>query len=598
MPQLQGVIMKFRFMLGTLAAMLLVVGVASAKVESAEEFLQIVQERVESGVLTAEDALLLKFHYAFDRDQLPEELQPEGVAPMKCGTVLIMELEQMRGSLRSDALETIEAYIAPRNDPALATYISPSGIFRITYQTSGSHAVPAGDANSNGIPDWVERMAEYADYVWDFEIDQLGFRGPPVPSSFTYYEISIESLSGIYGYCTVVNYALGMTRIVLHNNYLGFPPNDDPDGHALGAAKVTIAHEFKHASQFMTSRWSESDWVEGDATWMEEIAYPETNDYLNYLSSGSPISNPNITLNGLYEDCVWQLYLSETHGVPFIVDFWEWRRTNQSQTVINSYEQILINYGSDLITAWNEFTTWNYASGVRWLPTESYAEGNRYPTGQLQRQITSYPHTWSSTVPRLAANFIRCTNASTPGETLRVTFNGAAGTRWTLSAVVNISYFYNTGTTFLVPLVNDDSAEWVLPYDLDGVYSVGFVVGNANKIGTNSSYTITVEKVPYQATSVADMPQALAITGNHPNPFNPSTNIRFALTDQGHTELDVVDLSGRKVRTLVSGNLLSGDHTVLWNGQDDLGRSLPSGTYIAHLRSGDQVASHKLVLTK
>ncbi len=589
--------MKFRFLLGTLAAMLLVVGVASAKVESSQEFLQILQDRVERGELTAEDALLLKFHYAFDRDRLPEDLQPVGVAPLKCGTTLIIELEQLRGGMSRGAIETIEAYLAPRNDPALATYISPSGIFRITYQTTGTHAVPAGDANSNGIPDWVELMAQYADYVWDFEINQLGFRAPPVPGSFPYYEIAIESLSGIYGYCTVVNYSAGMTRIVLHNNYLGFPPNNDPDGNQLGAAKVTIAHEFKHASQFMTSRWSENDWVEGDATWMEEIAYPETNDYLNYLSSGSPISNPNVTLNGLYEDCVWQHYISETHGVQSIVDFWEHRRTNQSQGVINSYEVILQNYGSTLRGAWNEFTTWNFATGVRWLPDHSYEEGNRYPTGQIQRQVTSYPHTWNSTVPRLAANFIRCTNIDAPGETLRITFNGDAGTLWTLSAVVNISYFYNTGTTFLVPLTGN-SIQWDVPYDMAGVYNVGFVVGNANKIGTNSSYSVTIEKIPFQSTSVGDTPRVLAITGNHPNPFNPSTSIRFSLADQGHAELDIVDLSGRKVRTLVSGGMAAGEHTVLWNGQDDHGRGLPSGTYIANLRSGDKVASHKLVLTK
>lgn len=593
--------MKFRFLLVALAALLLVVGVASAKVESAAEFLQIVQERVDHGELSTEDALLLKFHYAFDRDRLPDDLQPTSLAPLKCGTSLIIEFEQMRDDLRGDVVQAIEGYLAPRNDPGLATYISPSGLFRITYQTSGQHAVPPGDANGNGIPDWVENMGEYADYTWDQTINVLGFRAPPVPGTYTYYDISIESLSGIYGYCQVVNYGAGMTRIVLHNNYIGFPPNDDPDGNQLGAAKVTIAHEFKHASQFITSRWSEGNhgpWVESDAVAHEELVYPAANDYLNYLSSGSPISHPMQTLDGNYEDCVWQLYLYQNHGISYLVDFWERRAGNFSETPINTFEQILINYGTDLTSTWNDFTAWNFASGVRWLAEGTYEEGNRYPTGSAQRTVNSYPDTYNGTCSRIAANFIRCLNVDTPDERIKVTFNGAAGVRWTLAAVVNVSYFYNTGTYYLVELENDNAAEWVLPYDLTGVYSVGFVVGNGNKIGVNATYSIQVEKVPFDPTSVSDTPAVMAISGNHPNPFNPSTSIQFALGSHGHAALDIYDVSGRKVRSLVGAGLDAGNHTVVWDGQDDLGRSLPSGTYVARLRSGDQVSSHKLVLAK
>ena len=51
--------------------------------------------------------------------------------------------------------------------------------------------------------------------------------------------------------------ALGSTIIVLHNNFINFPSNTDPDGVVLGAAKVTAAHEFQHAIQYATSNWSE-----------------------------------------------------------------------------------------------------------------------------------------------------------------------------------------------------------------------------------------------------------------------------------------------------------------------------------------------------
>ena len=81
------------------AAVLLAAGVAGAAVESAAEFLQIVQQRVDRGELTADEALLLKFRYAFDRSKLPADLQPIGKAPMKCGTPLIVEYTQRGAAL-------------------------------------------------------------------------------------------------------------------------------------------------------------------------------------------------------------------------------------------------------------------------------------------------------------------------------------------------------------------------------------------------------------------------------------------------------------------------------------------------------------------
>ncbi|MDY0110818.1 MAG: T9SS type A sorting domain-containing protein [Candidatus Krumholzibacteria bacterium] len=589
--------MKARFLLGALVAMLLMIGVASAKVDSAEEFLAIVQQRVDSGELTAEEALLLKFHYAFDRERLPEELQPTWLAPMKCGTPLIIELEALRGNLRSDILATIEGYLAPP-EGSRAVYMSPLNNFRITYETSGQHAVPAGDANSNGIPDWVELMGEYFEYVFDFECNQLGFQSPPIGTLYPYMSVSLESLSGIYGYTQVVSSVNGMTRIVLHNNYVGFPPNDDPDGDQLGAAKVTIAHEFKHSTQYAGSRWSEGDWVECDATWMEEIAYPAANDYLNYLTSGSPISSPATTLNGSYEDCVWQHYLSETHGIPIIVDYWIWRKTHQGQGVIDSYDQMIINHGASLQSAWNEFTAWNFASGVRWLEDQSYAEGFRYPTGSAQRTMTSYPSSYNSSVARLAANFIRCLNVNSPGYAAKVTFSATAGERITLAAIVNHSYLDYTGAYYLIPLGSNNQVEFVVPYDLDGVYSVGFVVGNANKIGVNQSYSISVELVPFEVDVADGLTPQLTIAGNYPNPFNPSTSIKFALGTPGRAQLEIYDVSGRKVRTLLNAILGVGEHTVQWNGLGDDGHGVPSGTYFARLSSGDQISSHKLLLAR
>ncbi len=94
------------------------------------------------------------------------------------------------------------------------------------------------------------------------------------------------------------------------------------------------------------------------------------------------------------------------------------------------------------------------------------------------------------------------------------------------------------------------------------------------------------------------MPKAITITGNSPNPFNPSTTISFSLPAPGHASLAVYDITGRKVRTLVSGLMSSGEHAVTWDGRDEAGQPVASGVYISRLTAGKHVATEKMALVR
>ena len=84
-----------------------------------------------------------------------------------------------------------------------------------------------------------------------------------------------------------------------------------------------------------------------------------------------------------------------------------------------------------------------------------------------------------------------------------------------------------------------------------------------------------------------------------PNPFNPITGIGFRLDEKSAVTLEVFDLAGRLVRTLVRGRIFeAGSRTLAWNGTGDGGRSLPAGTYICRLAAGDQVRTRRLTLIK
>jgi hypothetical protein len=83
-----------------------------------------------------------------------------------------------------------------------------------------------------------------------------------------------------------------------------------------------------------------------------------------------------------------------------------------------------------------------------------------------------------------------------------------------------------------------------------------------------------------------------------PNPFNPNTTVYFSMSVAGHAELVVYDLAGRKVKTLASGFMQAGDYQSPWNGRDDSGRQVASGTYIYMLRAGTHVETNRMVLLK
>ena len=89
-----------------------------------------------------------------------------------------------------------------------------------------------------------------------------------------------------------------------------------------------------------------------------------------------------------------------------------------------------------------------------------------------------------------------------------------------------------------------------------------------------------------------------ALNGNIPNPFNPTTAISFSLETAGHVVLEIFNVKGEKIRTLVDGNFQVASHSVIWNGKDDLGRTAASGIYFYKMRSGSFTSTKKMILMK
>ena len=83
---------------------------------------------------------------------------------------------------------------------------------------------------------------------------------------------------------------------------------------------------------------------------------------------------------------------------------------------------------------------------------------------------------------------------------------------------------------------------------------------------------------------------------NHPNPFNPSTLIPFELSAGGHVRLDIYNILGQRVVTLIDGERPAGFQRVQWDGLDASGRGVAAGVYIYRLSTGDWNDARKLLL--
>jgi hypothetical protein len=95
-----------------------------------------------------------------------------------------------------------------------------------------------------------------------------------------------------------------------------------------------------------------------------------------------------------------------------------------------------------------------------------------------------------------------------------------------------------------------------------------------------------------------DLPVALVLDQNHPNPFNPLTTISFSLPRDDKVRLKIFDVRGQLVRTLADGPQTAGSHSVVWNGRDDRGAEVASGTYLYRLETSESTVGRKMLLLK
>ena len=519
------------------------------------------------------------------------------VTTQKCGTLLASPAMSQRPKARA-----MDAEPSTENN-LIQSHQSPSGKFVLYYTLTGSDAVPSNDEDQNGIPDYVETAAVAADSSYKKMVLELGYTDP-IPEG-EMYRIDFENM-GFYGYTYPSGDPSG-TSMSVHHDFVGFPQNDWPDGDVEGALLVTIAHEFKHAIQYADNRWSggvgDQDWLEMDATMMEETVYDDVNDYYNYLVSNSIFSSPTQATPVAYSHVTWMLYFAETYGESFWVEVWREIAQNRDRSMLDAMTivyQRLLGGGSGVqestflesaLALKNDHTQnhlWHAgslegAADPMWTPASNEAaygfeESAFYPKAKFTSSVNiqAFPETDNlGSISSWAAKTVQlippATADPTQGVLVRVNKQSAS----TPMGVGLLARFKDGRQKEVFQSVSNQVSTTLVPgWSWADISDLTMVVVNTSYRSTLSgSNEQTLSGLEWLVDAVFLPERGLLLP--YPNPFGDQVSIPFYLNAPGEVSMTVFDATGRRVSQLVQHQSYSdGFHSVEWRPE-----GIASGVY-------------------
>jgi hypothetical protein len=115
------------------------------------------------------------------------------------------------------------------------------------------------------------------------------------------------------------------------------------------------------------------------------------------------------------------------------------------------------------------------------------------------------------------------------------------------------------------------------------------------EVGSTISVTVTVTSLTAGELS---LPDHFSLSQNYPNPFNSTTIIEYKLPSPTHVTVEIYNMLGQKVRTLVDDNISAGHYRVEWDGNMESGRTAATGVYLYRIQAGDFVRTKKMLLLR
>ncbi len=511
------------------------------------------------------DSLYTKLISALNYSSVKYSETSGEITPVKCATNQLHILSTHFTELTKEQQNEISKLLSrPETD---ASFITPSGLFRIHYDNSGMHA-PGYN---------LDELALALDSSYNFEINKLGYLKPPSDDGEggdNLYDVYIQDLGIIYGYTEFFDQANSPSFMVIDNNY------DLHYTKGIDGAKVTVAHEFHHAIQVGNYKYRSDDsfYYEMLSTSMEEFVFDYINDYYDYIPSYYRNTQASFyeTNGGGYDLAVWNLFMSEKYGFDLI------KKSLENLSDYNAMESIAVsiaNAGGSFKEDLAEFGIWNYFTNNRSKPGEYFEEAENYPK---VKPTLSMP---------FDSNYESVSQISNPSSNIYFQFiDISRGLPDTLVTIItNSDYRTKSKTSFEYSVYN---------YNANGSNQINeYYYSDLS----SSNKALFVESAIFNNELAAEgVTDRVEIDFAFPQPFSYGKHtfvfIPTAPDVSGRANLNVYT-SGMDLVFSAEKNIFATDKIVLrWDGKTDSGKKLPTGIYIYITKAGDTIKKGKLVI--
>jgi hypothetical protein len=560
----------------------------------------LVEEARDTGVLSAETALLYQLYEIVAPQQLPATYRQDHDHAI-CGTPIILAALAARQEMSEADRQGLAKTLARPN--LNESYRTASGRFRIHYDLQGRNGINPIDANNNGLPDYIDDTENTLETIWRLQIETLGYLPPPSDGGLgggEEFDVYITQLGNrVYGYTfpdgggpTTASY------LEIDNDYT------DPlyvQTRELEALQVTLAHEFFHSIQFGYYQGSDSAWwQEATATWMEEVAFPEVDDYLQYVSSlldqtersidsGSRFNTSDLHIYGI---SLFAHFLDQRFERALIRLTWEEIGRTFNAELANFDGPIRNFVPGGLAAVIGEYAVWNFFTGRRSIPGRFYQESEKYPqvSSQALQPVDGSAVLDNGQVDHLGSTYYVLDPRRRPG-----------------GAVLNFELKRGRWDTQLI-LISRDSVE-VRPVeqspvqvaDWDSYDEIALVLTSTEQRGFGFEYSISAS---YESDlSGGAVPVAFELGQNYPNPFladgQANTSVSFALTHSSDaTQVSVFGLDGRLIHHEDLGPRAARRYLWEWDGRNQEGELVASGLYYYILETSAERAVKTLALIR
>lgn len=513
--------------------------------------------------------------------------QTDDSAFVKCGFGLIAEV-RLNFELFTPGQKKILTKLLQRPQ-ADASIISPSGYFRIHFNTSGLD-VPNYDT-SLSIEENAMQVAQTADSTFNFEVNFLGYPPPPQENgggTDNLYDIYISSIRD-YGY-TQPEDSLGNQKyasfIVIHYDY-----KDNFNTKGLDAMRVTIAHEMHHAIQIGNYTWdkvyNDLFFYELTSTSMEEFVFDTVNDYYFYMPSYFRNSGVSFGSNSGYNIAIWNLYMQNKFGFDIIKRQWELfvqPEIRALEVIYTSIDERGSSFKKELNTfgIWTYFTNRRFPMGVE----QGYAfeEGAAYPliTPLAEQIFTPHEDIYDLSLYPASNNYLRVLNGL---DTLIILISNSDWNQGIINPELQAGFIYGLydhfvsgsdtiTSNYFKTNQSDDPLFWTTTEILNDAVIIQPIIINEHP------------------ASVFPLPYTYGKNGNF---------IRFAVTKFENTTVDFnIYTIGMELVYSASMKLDRfdeiGSYVVSWSPADNKNKRLASGVYLYIIKSGENIQKGKFVV--